>query len=603
MAVLQSLLLWMIAYVALHGASGHRVHQMAHVSDERFMALELKEEDEEEMRKEAVKSFKPPKVWMPTVDLMKCFIHKVQLHRNSSTTIFEQTRNILEYEDPRAWGANWTGFFFTVNFTNEGGVDALGLRKEWLSLVLQSIVLPAGHADTTGLQCISSGKCGDEGTPQYLLKALPSGELVPISVEEIEASEEVEASGQTGRGGRIGSMLKFAYDAYDSAYERFLGEKDNAEKLPSAARVRFQFLGKWLARAHIVTDLGFAPMGLHSIIYQSLVAGYVVTPQTTSFYNKEDTIPVCEKLAAIWMRRSPQELQSYGWLSCDEVKDHTGKYTQAFEEPVKYIVQGFREVIPSTSGLWKLVDGKWRKLSHLIEGSSEVNVDEMLEAVWWGFPSCSSDEKAVIIEVLHDLQKEGQDLPPVKRQLNKLLRFFTGESLLIEGTSGTGKSSLLRAIGGLWSHGSGTIRRTRLERCFFLPQQPYLCLGSLRDNVLYPRDKDEVDVSNDAIQEVLGSLGISHLEDRYELDRHLDFTNILSGGERQRLGFARLLLRDDIELALLDEATSALDDENEKVAYQLLRQKVPSYVSVGHRASLVSWHTNRLLLNRPGCKS
>lgn len=76
MAVLQSLLLWMIAYVALHGASGHRVHQMAHVSDERFMALELKEEDEEEMRKEAVKSFKPPKVWMPTVDLMKCFIHK-----------------------------------------------------------------------------------------------------------------------------------------------------------------------------------------------------------------------------------------------------------------------------------------------------------------------------------------------------------------------------------------------------------------------------------------------------------------------------------------------------------------------------------------------
>lgn len=190
---------------------------------------------------------------------------------------------------------------------------------------------------------------------------------------------------------------------------------------------------------------------------------------------------------------------------------------------------------------------------------------------------------------------------PIVHELSLTVK--KGESLLIEGTSGTGKSSLLRAIGGLWSHGSGTIRRTRLERCFFLPQQPYLCLGSLRDNVLYPRDKDEVDVSNDAIQEVLGSLGISHLEDRYELDRHLDFTNILSGGERQRLGFARLLLRDDIELALLDEATSALDDENEKVAYQLLRQKVPSYVSVGHRASLVSWHTNRLLLNRPGCKS
>ena len=244
-------------------------------------------------------------------------LRQVNLHRNSNTTIFEQTRNAFEYEDPRAWGANWTGLFFTVNFTNEKGVDSFGLRKEWLSLVLQSIVLPAGHSDKTGLQCVSSGKCGDEGTPQYLLKALPSGELVPISVEEVETSEQT---------GRIGSMLKFAYDAYDLAYERVLGEK---EKLPYAARMRFQFLGKWLARAHIVTDLGFAPMGLHRVIYQSLVAGYVVTPQTPSFYSEEDTIPACEKLAAIWRRRSPQELQSYGWLSCDEVKDHTGKYTQA----------------------------------------------------------------------------------------------------------------------------------------------------------------------------------------------------------------------------------------------------------------------------------
>ncbi|CAK9084285.1 HECT domain-containing protein [Durusdinium trenchii] len=461
MAVLR--LLWMIAYVALHGASGHRVQKVA-VSDQRVAKTELGAPEEEEMRKEAVKSFKPPTVWMPTLDLKKLFMHKVNLHRNSNTTIFEQTRNAFEYEDPRAWGANWTGLFFTVNFTNEKGVDSFGLRKEWLSLVLQSIVLPAGHSDKTGLQCVSSGKCGDEGTPQYLLKALPSGELVPISVEEVETSEQT---------GRIGSMLKFAYDAYDLAYERVLGEK---EKLPYAARMRFQFLGKWLARAHIVTDLGFAPMGLHRVIYQSLVAGYVVTPQTPSFYSEEDTIPACEKLAAIWRRRSPQELQSYGWLSCDEVKDHTGKYTQAscykpifrdemmwnalylawgslapdgakaddtvpfsaardfterrceqswkaFEEPVKYIVQGFREVIPSTSGLWKLLDGKWQKLSHLIEGSSEVNVDEMLKAVSW---TCSSEEEAVIIEVLHDLQKQGQDLPPVKRQLNKLLRFFTG---------------------------------------------------------------------------------------------------------------------------------------------------------------------------------
>ena len=131
-----------------------------------------------------------------------------------------------------------------------------------------------------------------------------------------------------------------------------------------------------------------------------------------------------------WGSLAPDGAKADDTVPISAARDFTERRCEqswkAFEEPVKYIVQGFREVIPSTSGLWKLVDGKWRKLSHLIEGSSEVNVDEMLEAVWWGFPSCSSDEKAVIIEVLHDLQKEGQDLPPVKRQLNKLLRFFTG---------------------------------------------------------------------------------------------------------------------------------------------------------------------------------
>jgi len=191
--------------------------------------------------------------------------------------------------------------------------------------------------------------------------------------------------------------------------------------------------------------------------------------------------------------------------------------------------------------------------------------------------------------------------PPLSKEpllSNISLTLREGESLLIEGPSGTGKSSLLRAIAGLWSRGHGTIRRTAVSRCFFVPQKPYLCLGSLRDNVLYPSTQ-RLDVSDNDVVQVLGTLGISHLAERHGLDTELDFDNILSGGEKQRLGFARLLIQEDVALALLDEATSALDEQNEHIAYELLQKKVRCYVSVGHRPSLVACHTTRLKLQRP----
>ena len=109
---------------------------------------------------------------------------------------------------------------------------------------------------------------------------------------------------------------------------------------------------------------------------------------------------------------------------------------------------------------------------------------------------------------------------PLLRNLNCSLH--AGESLLIEGASGSGKSSLLRAIAGLWVQGQGRIRRTRRERCFFVPQSPYICLGSLRDNLLYPlhagREGDPPP-SEEAIGEVLESLGLSQLPLRFGMDQ------------------------------------------------------------------------------------
>lgn len=193
---------------------------------------------------------------------------------------------------------------------------------------------------------------------------------------------------------------------------------------------------------------------------------------------------------------------------------------------------------------------------------------------------------------------------PLVRDLSMELR--SGESMIVCGPSGIGKSSLLRAIGGLWAGGRGTIERCAASQCFFVPQEPYLCIGSLRENATYPGSPElgtgqpsRGSPADAEIQAALKKVNIGYLLDRFDLDERVDLGTVLSGGERQRLGFARLLLRPpDLRFAILDEATSALDEANEQTVYELLRDRVLGYVSVGHRASLDFFHTHKLLLER-----
>ncbi|BBN03675.1 vitamin B12/bleomycin/antimicrobial peptide transport system ATP-binding/permease protein [Marchantia polymorpha subsp. ruderalis] len=218
-----------------------------------------------------------------------------------------------------------------------------------------------------------------------------------------------------------------------------------------------------------------------------------------------------------------------------------------------------------------------------------------------------------------------------------------GEHLLIMGPSGSGKTSLIRAIAGLWESGRGTIKtfvasqreddvesrrvygeieeepieeghaRKKSGMIFFLPQKPYMVIGSLRQQLLYPTWI--MDADNDAmvsgqvstypsrplptdpeLVDVLGRVRLSYLLRGYEeLDSHREWASTLSEGEQQRIAFARLLLSKP-KVAMMDESTSAMDEDNEAQLYREIDAAGITYISVAHRASLKCYHSNVLTM-------
>ena len=173
-----------------------------------------------------------------------------------------------------------------------------------------------------------------------------------------------------------------------------------------------------------------------------------------------------------------------------------------------------------------------------------------------------------------------------------------GESILVVGPSGCGKTSLLRVISGLWSTDQGEIFSPEKGDLLFIPQKPYMTLGSLREQLCYPLRTSRF--SDEHLQSVLKEVQLPNLIERYpDLDIKQDWQRILSQGEQQRLGFARLLLNSP-KFVILDEATSALDIETEQYLYNLLKERNIALVSVGHRPTLKGFHENVLKLTGKG---
>jgi putative ATP-binding cassette transporter len=256
--------------------------------------------------------------------------------------------------------------------------------------------------------------------------------------------------------------------------------------------------------------------------------------------------------------------------------------TQAFQQvqdALSFFIQSYKEIAAWCAVIERLA-GFERALKHVHQQSSAGGIRRV-----GGRPT------GLIVKGVDLFRPDGQ---PLLANINLTLR--RGETVLLGGASGSGKSTLVRAIAGIWPFGRGEIHLPQDGRVLFLPQRPYLPIGTLRDVVSYPMPASGVD--DKMLREALEAVGLTELAGR--LDEVGHWALQLSPGEQQRIAFARALVQKP-DWLFLDEATSALDEATETFLYRLARERLPDAMmfSIGHRATLDTFHTRRLMVE-PG---
>lgn len=281
-----------------------------------------------------------------------------------------------------------------------------------------------------------------------------------------------------------------------------------------------------------------------------------------------------------------------GDVEVGKVSEAQGAFIRVFFS-LNLIVARFQSLSAFGAGIDRLYDFA-SALGQVEETVGEPETTKDTEAT----DTASADNPVINCEGASELVLKHLTLqtPNYQRTLIEDLSLELGNqsSLLVVGPSGCGKSSLMRAIAGLWTSGTGTIQRPALAQLLFLPQKPYMILGNLRQQLLYPYPNSELDDTQ--LKTALEQVNLSDLDERFGgFDAEEEWSDVLSLGEQQRLSFARVLLHQP-QYTILDEATSALDRDNEKQLYGHLAATKTAYLSVGHRQSLEGYHQTMLRL-------
>jgi len=249
---------------------------------------------------------------------------------------------------------------------------------------------------------------------------------------------------------------------------------------------------------------------------------------------------------------------------------------------LSFFVTSYRQIAD-----WRAVVERLKGFEAAVVAGNEIAVAPPVVSV-----TANANAKAVTIDNLDVRLPDGQPLAAASG-----IAIAPHDQILVSGPSGYGKSTLFRAIAGIWPFGAGTISVPQGAKVMVLPQRPYLPIGSLHAAIVYPALSDQFDDAQ--VRDVVKAVGLPALADR--LGEEAYWNRMLSLGEQQRLGIARALLHRP-DYLFLDEATASLDEPSEATLYKLVEKQLPdaAIVSIGHRSTLTDFHKRRLVLAKDG---